>query len=108
MSAYCCISSVLILVYMCPQRACGRSSAYIYSARIFFFCSISSVLILLYMSIYVSSDPKCSVTVEQPDKKPVALVALSRGKTAKYVATWSSSAGLIVWVWSLRPHTLVD
>ncbi len=56
----------------------------------------------------MSSDPKCSVTVELPDKKPVALVALSRGKTAKYVGTWSTSAGLIVWVCSLRPHALVD
>lgn len=44
-----------------------------------------------------NEDPKCTLTIEQPDKRPISHVAISRGKTAKYVATWSASAGLIFW-----------
>jgi len=44
-----------------------------------------------------NEDPKCTLSVEQHDKKPVSHVALSRGKVGKYLATWSPSAGLTFW-----------
>jgi WD40 repeat protein len=44
-----------------------------------------------------NEDPKCTLTVEQPDKNPVSHVALSRGKKTQYLATWSGSAGLVFW-----------
>jgi WD40 repeat protein len=47
-----------------------------------------------------NEDPKCTQTLELPDKKPVSHVALSRGKQAQYLATWSPSAGLIFWALS--------
>jgi len=36
-------------------------------------------------------------STQTPSARPISHVAISRGKTAKYVATWSASAGLIFW-----------
>ena len=44
-----------------------------------------------------NEDPKCTLTLPAPDQKPVSLVALSRGKSPQFLATFSSSAGLIFW-----------
>lgn len=50
--------------------------------------------IWLHMTPYyfISQDPKCTLTVEQPDQQPISKVAISRGKNAKYLATGSSTA----------------